>query len=99
MSNEQSAFPPVEIRVDIAHMKTCIMQAFSPEAISAAMEVQFDAAFRAFNWEGAVADAVNQVLGEAIQSYFRYGQGRQLVTQTVVGLLNLTLAEKAKEEK
>lgn len=83
------------IRLELERMKQTMLTAVSDynNQISEAVKVQLEWAIENFDYEAAVREAANEAIKEAINSYFKYGEGRRLIDQTIDEALGKIIGE------
>jgi hypothetical protein len=89
------------LRLELEGMKQEMMLALGryQTQINDAVEEQLENVVQNFDYEKVVKAAASQAITEAIQTYFKYGHGTEIIADTVREALDKILAEKvAKNE-
>ena len=84
------------IRLEIQEMKHAILHHFSVHQmnVSNAVAEQIEKVIAAYDYEGAVVKAATEVLDGAIESFFKFGAGREMIRDS----LNVALTKAFKTE-
>jgi len=78
------------IKLEIEEMKHSVLHHFNSyqQDLSKCVKQEIDRAINGFDFEGAVRESAHAVIKDAIESYFKYGEGRTALNEIVSEILN-----------
>lgn len=78
-----------EIRISLERMKHTISTALFDynEELSEKIDSEIQKAIEEYNFEEVIMQEVHKVITEAIEQFFRYGQGRTEITQAIYEII------------
>ena len=78
------------VRLELQHMKQSIMHALMgyQEEISQSVAKQLEQVIETFDFEQAVENAARESIQDAINQYFKYGDGHEMIKSSVNKAMN-----------